>query len=561
MRMQLIEAGVDVNRIPATPSGDTALHECAINGCDGIAKLLINAGASPFLANKQGMTALDHAIAKGQAPMMRRFEERAMHAGWVFVKMHRYRGLSHAWKARWATVFRTNLGASGGVGATRTELCLYKNLYAFKPCSRFVVDGARAEIRHHNAEGTPLGLLCCIVSLPANQRCPSGIVASGDPRVGWSFEARPVCRSDAAQELQEAAWRSLTSFANAINSIGLSSSPRRRTYDSSEGYAVHRRAVSYSYDAAAMGGLRTSWPRPLASMHVRATSLPMGIPESPVPQEDGRGVDAVEGELPQGRDFSEEDAEASVHSVRIGSVMEDSFPTAPPWSSMEADTDDSALVTDAEALSEGLAASVSPEEPADRPEPVSAAPPGSAGGGDADRQDDTLEEGSHPAVVIGPFLPEAEAAGAQLGPTEGPHRVEGAGGGDGEAPAEEAPSGGSGLGSTLPQVPSHAVRNAAARGPYRVAEDDLPAQIQLTGLARLFGAGSASQHSPAQHGTGDDGTCVICLERPRTAGFVHGESVHKCCCKDCATKFKNDKEPYCPLCRRRIDHVLFAFFE
>ncbi|KAK9816586.1 hypothetical protein WJX72_002286 [[Myrmecia] bisecta] len=57
----------------------------------------------------------------------------------------------------------------------------------------------------------------------------------------------------------------------------------------------------------------------------------------------------------------------------------------------------------------------------------------------------------------------------------------------------------------------------------------------------------------------DDDLCVICLEKPCEAGFVHGNSVHKCCCKACAEDLQG-KLAGCPVCRQRIDHVILNFY-
>eukprot|EP00210_Caulerpa_lentillifera_P007426 g7097.t1 len=54
--------------------------------------------------------------------------------------------------------------------------------------------------------------------------------------------------------------------------------------------------------------------------------------------------------------------------------------------------------------------------------------------------------------------------------------------------------------------------------------------------------------------------CVICLTRPSTCGFVHGHSIHRCVCKECARavwKYGNGK---CPACNRKIKCVVTAFY-
>ena len=54
---------------------------------------------------------------------------------------------------------------------------------------------------------------------------------------------------------------------------------------------------------------------------------------------------------------------------------------------------------------------------------------------------------------------------------------------------------------------------------------------------------------------GADGSeCIICFENVKTAGLLHGDDVHVCCCKECAGVLKQ-----CPLCRAPIDRVLNVY--
>lgn len=80
---------------------------------------------------------------------------------------------------------------------------------------------------------------------------------------------------------------------------------------------------------------------------------------------------------------------------------------------------------------------------------------------------------------------------------------------------------------------------------------------------------SSSRHvkspSAPPMGTGLDGVpdselCVICLEAPQEAGFLHGSTVHRCCCRTCALQLKRNNTQLCPLCREPIDHVVLAVY-
>ncbi|GFH16374.1 ANK_REP_REGION domain-containing protein, partial [Haematococcus lacustris] len=49
--------------------------------------------------------------------------------------------------------------------------------------------------------------------------------------------------------------------------------------------------------------------------------------------------------------------------------------------------------------------------------------------------------------------------------------------------------------------------------------------------------------------------CVICLSAPKTVGLLHGTSVHKCVCGECAKELVVGTTP-CPMCRMIVEGVL-----
>jgi E3 ubiquitin-protein ligase Mdm2 len=53
----------------------------------------------------------------------------------------------------------------------------------------------------------------------------------------------------------------------------------------------------------------------------------------------------------------------------------------------------------------------------------------------------------------------------------------------------------------------------------------------------------------------DAGDCVICLERPKDATIVHGDTGHVCCCTTCAQELHRTGAR-CPICRAAIDRVI-----
>ena len=70
--------------------------------------------------------------------------------------------------------------------------------------------------------------------------------------------------------------------------------------------------------------------------------------------------------------------------------------------------------------------------------------------------------------------------------------------------------------------------------------------------------GGASDGGPATAAPAEDedaNLCVICMQQPRDATIVHGDSGHICCCIACATLLK-ERGMTCPMCRTPISMVI-----
>ncbi|KAK3273761.1 hypothetical protein CYMTET_18011, partial [Cymbomonas tetramitiformis] len=96
------------------------------------------------------------------------------------------------------------------------------------------------------------------------------------------------------------------------------------------------------------------------------------------------------------------------------------------------------------------------------------------------------------------------------------------------------------LGSGMPFGPAHTSR------PWSSAHGNNPAK-------------SPNQSSRL---AGDDiETCVVCMDAPREAAFVHGNSLHKCVCRVCAQDLLalDHSKRFCPLCREPILTVVYNF--
>ena len=67
------------------------------------------------------------------------------------------------------------------------------------------------------------------------------------------------------------------------------------------------------------------------------------------------------------------------------------------------------------------------------------------------------------------------------------------------------------------------------------------------------GASCRAMAAPAEDE--DVNLCVFCMQQPRDATIVHGDSGHVCCCIACATLLKGRGKP-CPICRAPISMVI-----
>lgn len=94
--------------------------------------------------------------------------------------------------------------------------------------------------------------------------------------------------------------------------------------------------------------------------------------------------------------------------------------------------------------------------------------------------------------------------------------------------------------------------------------DPYPAPAAAPALAATpppASAAAAAAVSVAAEGADVEGSdadlCVICLSAPREVGLLHGTSVHKCLCKDCAPMVRVGTA--CPMCRQTVERVLGVF--
>ncbi len=152
------------------------------------------------------------------------------------------------------------------------------------------------------------------------------------------------------------------------------------------------------------------------------------------------------------------------------------------------------------------------------------------------------------------FDAEAAELRASVGP--GPlgraQSATGGGHGGGAAVAQRRASISGPIGGEAGSRSSHGGNAASGSSPTRPTHGKSPSAPPLSAVA----GGDAM----AWGGIPDSELCVICLEAPQEAGFLHGSTVHRCCCKKCALELKRNNTELCPLCRERIDHVVLAVY-
>jgi hypothetical protein len=99
------------------------------------------------------------------------------------------------------------------------------------------------------------------------------------------------------------------------------------------------------------------------------------------------------------------------------------------------------------------------------------------------------------------------------------------------------------------------------------------ASAGATGSAASAASRPATTDAAAAEGDDDEDsrTCVVCLSEPRNAGLLHGSTVHKVCCRNCAIALMQaaasgrggrgggPARALCPVCRAPVERVLDIF--
>eukprot|EP00873_Tetraselmis_striata_P026772 jgi/Tetstr1/447036/TSEL_034493.t1 len=600
MTKLLVQAGADVNSLSnSAKSCGGALHECAHNGFEAVAKLLIEVGADPYLENMRGFTALDFAIMKGFPTLVRMFENRALFSGWLSLKVNRYHGISHRWKPRWVSVFSRTAHPKGNSGSqVRLQLCCYKDFQSFKPFSRAWLDGARAEVGFQAGPTPDEEVLQCTLCLPPGRTAAaavSGLSLEGDVRVGCRVKFRPAASEGEGPAIaQQAAWTAVTEFANAINSHAGTQPHLQRRHTTGVPIAGVPPPAPLTPGSHARSHSMYETPPMDAGRHSRAASA-SSMPDIRVPPGDAALAAARARIPPPGMSDAQLAAwlQAQYHkgesSPRVHALMRSlSMERSPQAGGSAQSVGTRVAPRRAASLPSPQRQQREPHEEEDGAASAAAGPPGTplplealsaadvAGAapvGDSTPSAPPLlpdEEPTAPPSAPPAAFGEDEAEAGTLAPTR-----EGAPLNDGGAAEATENAGGVAPrpltadeffdAQELPAVPTHSPR--VLLSPAGVEELCVPAQLvaalpavqepQAAAAEGVKGSGSSNQAGKVAD---EDTLCVICFTEPRSAGFVHGDSVHKCCCKSCALGLKKRGILACPICRQEIQHILFNFY-
>ena len=175
--------------------------------------------------------------------------------------------------------------------------------------------------------------------------------------------------------------------------------------------------------------------------------------------------------------------------------------------------------------------------------------------------------GSSPGGSVSASLAGAASAASTAANSAAPSRL-----GSSTAPARPQGQDSSNPFTQGPQASDNPFRAHGSSEQAQVPQQQQPQQQQQLDPARMSdGAPSAPTATAATaaavaasdsgadsfSGGSDADLCVICLSAPREVGLLHGTSVHKCLCKECAPMVRTGTP--CPMCRQIVERVLGVY--
>ncbi|KAL4526039.1 hypothetical protein Ndes2437B_g07308 [Nannochloris sp. 'desiccata'] len=195
----LLQRGASVGIQNQKSDGGSALHEAINRRHEHVIALLLRCHADPFVENIKSYTPMDFACQTRQVDLLRRLECYAPWKGWLELKVPvaLTLGLSSEWKRRWVVICHRIPSPFAPPNRRRTHVSLlcYKSTNDTTPDCRVWLDGARAievndnpRARQRTGGRSPSQMQ---LKLHRSHSAPSGCVASGNAREGYSLHFRP----------------------------------------------------------------------------------------------------------------------------------------------------------------------------------------------------------------------------------------------------------------------------------------------------------------------------------------------------------------------------------
>jgi hypothetical protein len=195
----LLQRGASVSIQNQKSDGGSALHVAVQNQHKHVVELLLRYRADPFVENIKSYTAMDFACQTRNIELLRNLECYAPWKGWLELKVPvaLTLGLSSEWKRRWVVICHRVPSPFAPPNRRRTHVSLlcYKSTNDTSPDCRVWLDGARAievndnpRARQRTGGRAPSQME---LKLHRSHAAPSGCVATGSSREGYSLHFRP----------------------------------------------------------------------------------------------------------------------------------------------------------------------------------------------------------------------------------------------------------------------------------------------------------------------------------------------------------------------------------
>ncbi|KAI3426006.1 hypothetical protein D9Q98_007974 [Chlorella vulgaris] len=525
----LLQVGANVHHANLKPDGGSALHEAVAHKHEAVVELLLRNGASPFVENCKGLTAMDIACSTKNVPLLRRLEQCAPFAGWLLVKVPVFGGFGATWQRRWVVISHRfpNPRAPRNSQLTHCVFLAYKTLANTAPSCRVWLDGARArEVYNPKAEarlqatvGSGPRVAQAGITLHRKHELPAGVYTTGghqpgaptpsQQQEGYTFYLRPDDGSPAAVRSLDTLVRTVNNRGFPVTAAGASAAPVPQSQQQQQQQPPPPIVGPLLSSLVGVGGSASA---PGASWG--AAPQPAGAEGMDLDEMMARRLQE-EYDAEVARQVHEEEQQGG--NPRPAAAASQQQPAAAPAS----------VVPSAPAAA-SVAAAAGAAGPSTRP------PDYLTGGGFYPQ---VHFVGDEPAVGGNPAYPAAAPLEAGAG-----------GAGAVQPPLTTRVS--------APRLGDDGWHTAVpALSPSRSSSES----SKMAAAAAQAGPQAQAGKAPAGEGVDDSALCVICMSEPATAGVLHGQSVHRCLCRDCTQLLKDSKKELCPMCREPVEAYINIF--